>query len=88
MTVDGFMRYFKSPDSLEPVKTICLSDLVQVKTGAAVEKVTPPVGYSADYLLQLITRENQTWTLCAEGVDDMLYESLFNFYMKSKPFSI
>ena len=46
--------------------------MIAVKVGAEVNAKAPS-GFSTDYLIKLITRDDY-WILCAESIDDMLWE--------------
>ena len=53
-------------------KTISLAnEVVSIKIGQQAENVTPPPGYSAEHVIQILTKDS-TWTLCCEGLDDLL----------------
>lgn len=70
--MDGYFRYFDSPDDIVAKKTVLLpKDVIAIKTGHDVDSSSPPEGYKRDALLQLILRD-EIWVLCAENVDDML----------------
>ena len=71
LSVDGYLRYFESPDDLVAKKTLNVHrDIIAIKTGLDVESKSPE-GKKQDYLIRLITRED-SWVLCADDIDNML----------------
>ena len=71
LSMDGYLRYFESPDNLVAKKTISIPrDVIAIKTGTDVEAQAPDAKLN-DHLIKLITREDG-WVLCADDVDDML----------------
>jgi hypothetical protein len=74
LSVDGLLRYFESPDALVAKRTINVSkDVIEIKTGVEIaNEHRAPEGLSSEYLIKLVTRDDGSWILCADSVDDML----------------
>lgn len=74
LSVDGLLRYFESPDDLVAKRTISVSkDVIEIKTGVEIaNQHRAPEGLSSEYLIKLVTRDDGSWILCADSVDDML----------------
>lgn len=71
LSVEGYLRYFESPDNSVAKKTISIpNDVIAIKTGADVDNKAPDSSSQAS-MIKLILRENN-WILCAEDIDDML----------------
>ncbi len=71
LSVDGYLRYFESPDNLIAKKTIHVpTKIIAIKTGLDVEAKAPE-GKKNEYMLKLETRED-SWILCADDVDSLL----------------
>ncbi|CAF0798588.1 unnamed protein product [Brachionus calyciflorus] len=71
LSVDGYLRFFETPDDLIAKETVLLSrDVIAIVTGSDVD-VKAPENYSKANMIKLVMREDN-WILCAEDVDDML----------------
>jgi hypothetical protein len=57
-------------DELSEILITNLFKVIAIKVGAEVNAKAPS-GFSIDYLIKLITRDD-SWILCAENIDDML----------------
>lgn len=72
LTIDGYLRYFETPDKLIGLDTINLpNDALRIRVRSDV-RTEAPTGYSQDFLIQIENRKKDDWIICAENVDEML----------------